>query len=70
MEKEDVIKHLNRKVIYDGSVYMLWKYEAWRDGSTQKLDHALVLIDKNKNSTVHVPIEKVEVMSDEDDIRG
>lgn len=65
MLKDDVIKNLNRKVIYDGSVYSLQRYVAWRDEATNKLRHALILLDKNQNSTIEVPIEKVEVIQDE-----
>lgn len=65
MKKDEVSKFLNQKVIYDGSIYLLNRYVAWRDEVTNKLRHALILIDKNKNSTIEVPIEKVEVIQDE-----
>lgn len=58
MTKEDVVKVLNRKVIYDGHEYTAVKYEAWKD-KVGKLHHSLVLYD-GRHSTMTVPIERID----------
>lgn len=65
MERSEISENLNRKVKYDGSVYKLYKYVAWRNENNGKFEHAVVLLDRNKNSVIQVGLEKVEVIENE-----
>lgn len=70
MKVSDLKPNMHKSVIYDGSVYCFQSCVLWLDEINREFKYSLILVDKNKNSTLTVPIEKVEVMSDEDDIRG
>lgn len=62
MEKADVIKALNEKVMFDGHKYKAVRYEAWKD-ETNRLHHSLVLFD-GRHSTVTAPIEGIELIEE------
>ena len=62
MRLEDVKKNMHKSVLYDGSKYTLMSCVLWLDEKACKFKYSLVLLDKNQNSTVDVPIEKVEVI--------
>lgn len=62
MTLSEVKPNMHKKVIYDGSVYELRSCVLWLDEKIKKFKYSVVLLDKNKNSTVDVPIEKVEVI--------
>lgn len=70
MKVSDLKPNMHKSVIYDGSVYYFQSCVLWLDEVNREFKYSLILVDKNKNSVIHAPIEKVEVMSDEDDIRG
>lgn len=61
MELSEVKKNLNKKVKWDGDEYTLTSCVLSQDLYTKELKYSAVLLDKNKNSTVQVPIERVEV---------
>lgn len=61
MELSEVKKNLNKKVKWDGGEYILTGCVLSQDLYTKELKYSAVLLDKNKNSTVQVPIERVEV---------
>ena len=61
MELSEVKKNLNKKVKWDGGEYTLTGCVLSQDLYTQELKYSVVLLDKNKKSTVQVPIERVEV---------
>lgn len=61
MKLEEVKRNMHKKVLYDGSVYELRSCVLWLDEKNREFKYSVVLLDKNKNSTVDVPIEKVEV---------
>ncbi len=61
MELAEVKKSLNRKVKYEGGEYVLTQCVLMQDVYTKEFKYSAVLLDKNKNSTVQVPIERVEV---------
>lgn len=69
MNINDVKPNMHKNVIYDGSVYYFQSCVLRLDEINREFKYSLVLMDKNKNSTLTVPIEKVEVILDEDDIR-
>lgn len=62
MEKADVIKALNEKVMFDGHKYKAVRYEAWKD-EKNRLHHSLVLFD-GRHSTVTAPIERIELIEE------
>lgn len=62
MKLEEVKKNMHKNVMYDGSVYRLQYCIMWLDEKDCKFKYSVVLLDKNKNSTVDVPIEKAEVI--------
>jgi hypothetical protein len=61
MELSEVKKNLNKKVQWDGGEYTLTSCVLSQDLYTKELKYSAVLLDKNKNSTVQVPIERVEI---------
>jgi hypothetical protein len=63
MKLEEVKRNMHKSVMYDGSVYRLQSCVMWLDEKSHKFKYSLILLDKNKNSTVDVPIEKVEVIN-------
>lgn len=65
MKLSEVKKNMHKSVLYDGSVYWFQSCVMWLDELNHEFKYSLILIDKNKNSTIDVPIEKVEVMTDE-----
>ena len=66
MKLSEVKKNMHKSVLYDGSVYWLKSCVMWLDELNHEFKYSLVLIDKNnKNSTVDVPIEKVEAVADD-----
>lgn len=62
MKLSEVKKNMHRNVIFDGSVYWLQSCVMWLDEINREFKYSLVLIDKNKNSTIDVPIERVETI--------
>ena len=65
MKLSVVKKNMHISVLYDGSIYWLQSCVMWLDELNHEFKYSLILIDKNRNSTIDVPIEKVEVMTDE-----
>lgn len=62
MKLSEVKKNMHKSVMFDGSAYFLSACEMWLDEKENEFKYALVLIDKNQNSTVTVPIERVETI--------
>ena len=62
MNLSEVKPNMHKKVIFDGSVYLLSKCIMWLDEKDCEFKYSLVLIDKNNNSAINAPIEKVEVI--------
>ncbi len=62
MELSDVKPNMHKNVMYNGDVYYFSKCTMWLDEKNREFKYSLVLVDKNKNSTIDVPIEKVEVI--------
>lgn len=65
MKLEEVKRNMHRSVSYDGSIYYFQSCVLWLDERNGEFKYSLILIDKNKNSTVDVPMEKVEVIENE-----
>lgn len=65
MKLSEVKPNMHKSVMYDSSVYWLQSCVLWLDERNYEFKYSLILIDKNQNSTIEVPIEKVEVISDE-----
>lgn len=65
MKLSEVKRSMHKNVIYDGSTYYLQSCVMWLDERNNEFKYSLILIDKNKNSTVDVPIENVEVITDD-----
>lgn len=63
MKLEEVKRNMHKSVMYDGSVYCLQSCVLWLDEKNHKFKYSVVLLDKNKNSTIDAPIEKVEVIN-------
>lgn len=61
MELKDIKKNLNKKVEWDGSEYTLTACVLAKDARTNEERYSAVLLDKNKNSTVQVPLERVKI---------
>lgn len=61
----EVKPNMHKSVMYDNSVYYLKSCVLWLDERNKQFKYSLILVDKNKNSTVDVPIEKVEVINNE-----
>ena len=61
----EVKKNMHRDVLYDNSVYWLQSCILWLDENANEFKYSLVLIDKNHNSVINAPIEKVEVIANE-----
>ncbi len=66
MKLSEVKANMHKPVIFDGSIYTLWSCVMWLDEREAEFKYSLILIDKNKNSTVDVPIEKVEVIKNDE----
>lgn len=62
MKIEDIKPYMHKYVMYDGSVYWYQSCVLWLDEKNCEFKYSLILVDKNKNSTVDAPIEKVEVI--------
>lgn len=62
MTLADIKPNMHKNVLFDGSVYFFSKCVMWLDENSREFKYSLVLIDKNQNSTIDVPIEKVEVI--------
>ena len=65
MNLSDVKRNMHKTVKFSGSEYFLWKCVMWLDEKNNEFKYSLILVDKNKNSTVDVPIEKVTVLNNE-----
>ena len=65
MKLSEVKPNMHKSVIYDGSVYWLQSCVMWLDERDCEFKYSLILVDKNKNSTIDVPIEKVEAITKE-----
>jgi hypothetical protein len=64
MQLSEVKKNMHKSVLYDGSVYWLQSCVMWLDEKNNEFKYSLVLVDKSRNSTVDVPIEKVGVIEE------
>lgn len=53
---------MHRLVKYDGSEYKLLHCVMSYNEHTKKFGYSLILLDKNRNSTIQVPIDKVELI--------
>lgn len=65
MTLKEVKPNMHKSVIYNSSVYRLESRVLWLDEKSREFKYSLNLIDKNKNCVLTVPIEKVEVITDE-----
>lgn len=65
MKLSEVKRNMHKSVLYDGSIYYLQSCVLWLDERDREFKYSLILVDKNKNSTVDVPIEDVEVIADD-----
>lgn len=65
MKLSEVKRNMHRNVIYDGSIYYFQSCVLWLDERDREFKYSLILIDKNKNSTIDVPMESVEVIADD-----
>ncbi|MEE0839053.1 MAG: hypothetical protein U0L72_00690 [Acutalibacteraceae bacterium] len=65
MTLKEVKPNMHKSVIYNSSVYQLESCVLWLDEKNREFKYSLNLIDKNKNCVLTVPIEKVEVITDE-----
>ena len=64
MQKCDVINALGRYVRFDGHIYKVLKYEAFKD-EREVLHHSLCLLDRHGNCTVTAPIERIDIYENE-----
>lgn len=55
---------MHKNVIYDDSVYYLQSCIMWLDEKSNEFKYSLILLDKNKNSVIDVPIEKVGILNE------
>lgn len=62
MKLSEVKPNMHKRVNYDDGVYVLQACVMLLDELHNEIKYSLILVDKNKNSTVQVPIEKVEVI--------
>ena len=62
MKLSDVKKNMHKQVHYNGSVYKLTHCVMSFNEITRQFGYSAILLDKNKNSTIQVPLEKVELM--------
>lgn len=65
MKLSEVKFNMHKNVLYDGSVYYLQSCVMWLDEIKREFKYSLTLIDKNKNSVINAPIEKVKVIENE-----
>lgn len=65
MKLSEVKSNMHKQVKYDGSKYKLTHCVMSYNEFTHKFGYSVILLDKNKNSTIQVPIEKVEVIQNE-----
>ena len=62
MELSEVKRNMHKTVLFDGSEYYFKSCVLWLDDKDGQFKYSLILVDKNKHSTVDVPIEKVSVI--------
>jgi hypothetical protein len=62
MKLSEVKQNMHKSVLFDKSTYCLQACIMWLDEKNGEFKYSLNLLDKNKNSIITVPIEKVEVM--------
>ena len=69
MQKEDIANALKTSAIcrYNGSEYRVYAFYLYADKITHRLKYSAVLLDKNGNSTITVPIERVELKGEHHD---
>lgn len=65
MKLSEVKPNMHKNVLFDSSVYWLQSCVMWLDEQNYEFKYSLILVDKNKNSTIDVPIEKVEVIKND-----
>lgn len=65
MKLSDVKPNMHKSVFYGGGEYYLKSCVLWLDEIKCEFKYSLILIDKNKNSVIYAPIEKVKVIKDE-----
>ena len=63
MKLSQVKKNMHKNVLYDNGVYLLRSCVLWLDEKNCEFKYSLNLLDKNKNTVLTVPIEKVEVIN-------
>ena len=66
MKLSEVKPNMHKQVRYDGSEYKLTHCVLSFNEITKKFGYSVILLDKNKNSTVQVPIDKVEVIENDE----
>ena len=62
MKLSEVKPNMHKSVLFDKSTYCLQSCIMWLDEKSSEFKYSLNLLDKNKNSIITVPIEKVEVI--------
>lgn len=60
---EEVKRNFYKPVIYNGVEYTLTECILKLNKETRQFVYSLTLLDKNQNSTITVPMEKVEIRS-------
>lgn len=65
MMLSEVKKNMRKSVLFDNSVYWLRSCVMRLDEKDNGFKYSLILVDKNKNGTTDVPIEKVEVIKND-----
>ena len=66
MDIRRVKPNLQKQVLYSGKVYTMLEYVLWLDtlSKQSKVRHSLVLQDKRGNSTIRVPLDKVQEINE------
>lgn len=63
MKLEEVKRNMHKNVMYDGSIYRLQSCVLWLDEKAYEFKYSVVLLDKNQNSTIDAPIEKIQAIN-------
>ena len=62
MNLSEVKQNMHKSVLFDKGAYYLQSCVMWLDENSGEFKYSLNLLDKNKNSIIILPIEKVEVI--------
>lgn len=62
MKLSEVKRNMHKQVRYNGSIYKLTHCVMSFNEITRKFGYSAILLDRNNNSTVQVPLEKVELI--------